>query len=34
MPIITNSEQQKRNKNRYIIYLDKEYSFGVSEDVI
>jgi regulatory protein len=34
MPTITNIEPQKRNKNRYNIYLDKEFAFGVSEDVV
>lgn len=34
MPIITNIEQQKRNKNRFNIYLDKEFAFGISEDVV
>ena len=31
---ITKIEIQKRNKDRYSIYIDGEYSFGVYENVI
>lgn len=34
MTIITKIEQQKKNINRYSIYLDQEYSFSVSEDTL
>jgi regulatory protein len=32
--IITRIEQQKRNKHRFSIYVDGEYSFAVHEDVL
>lgn len=31
---ITKIEQQKKNKDRYSIYINGEYSFGVYEDVL
>ncbi len=34
MPIITKIEQQKKNTQRYSIFLDEEYSFSVSEDTL
>ena len=32
--IITKIEQQSRNKKRYSIYINNEYTIGVSEDVL
>ncbi|WCK57059.1 RecX family transcriptional regulator (plasmid) [Aneurinibacillus sp. Ricciae_BoGa-3] len=34
MKKITKIEQQKRHKNRYNIYLDDTFAFGVDEDVL
>ena len=34
MSKISNIEIQKRNKKRYNIYIDNEYAFSVSEDVL
>ena len=34
MPVITKIAQQKKQKNRYSIFLDNEYAFGVAEDVL
>ncbi len=34
MPIITKIAQQKKRKDRYAIYLDEVYAFGVGEDVL
>ena len=31
---ITNIEQQKKRKNRYNVFIDDEFAFGVDEDVI
>lgn len=32
--IITNIEKQKKNKNRYNIFINNEFAFGLNEDVI
>lgn len=34
MPKITKIEVQKKHKNRFSIYIDKEFAFGISEDVL
>jgi regulatory protein len=34
MPIITKIEQQKKNKKRFSIFLDGEYSFGAGEEIV
>ncbi len=34
MPKITKIEVQKKHKNRFSIYIDNEFAFGISEDVL
>ncbi len=34
MPKITKIEQQKKNSNRYSIYIDDEFSFGIHENTL